>query len=183
MKKKVIAVFVFLLLFCGVFAQEFSAGMYDFGKFELGEFSEYAFCGIGGGFCGEYTLPVNLMFPLGLSSRLECSGTITKSDSCLRNCVDLGARIGIWIRVPISKYFALQPELGYGTLLHFAKIEKEHVYKDQSLEISSALRCSSEDLIQRRTELEVAPFYLVSPENGYAIHELGLRLGAVHKFN
>lgn len=93
------------------------------------------------------------------------------------------ASVGAWIRFPLTSTLVLQPELDYGITLHGISVESGYtnapdgIFTDQHIQVAVGLR-----YLLKNIEIELAPMYTFSAEDGEALNEIGFRAGVIYRF-
>lgn len=157
--------------------------------FAFGDWADFAVMNFGFGGLVEFNLPFILPknLDVGISGHLDWAHNVPKTDSTLNYCEDFKLTGGVYLRVPFmlgSQAFALQPEIGGGTVLHNAKGKNgsyaKGAYLDGVFQAALGLRYILPVKALEEFEFELAPIYTYSPEkNNFSISNVGYRISAV----
>lgn len=160
----------------------------------LGDLSEFVFSTIGGGASVEVGIPLFpsvdnfLLNNFGVSFRTAFNGAIMK-DTNIESLFNMRFILGAYTRIPVGDLVTIVPEIGYGVAVNFPGVRNNNAgivkscYADQIIEVGVGVRFAHENLLNGNLEFEFTPTYTLCPEENNAAHYLGVRIGALYRFN
>ncbi|MBO4630182.1 MAG: hypothetical protein J5687_09565 [Treponema sp.] len=181
MKKFILSMF-FICLFSPAFSLAIQLNFSNL--WSTGIWSDSVALSLGGGGGVEYTLPLELEnCDCGVQFKAEYLYVIPKQAGT-DSFSDISILPGLFVSLPFkleSVNLSLHPELGYGVVLHNAKVDgHKKLYVDQMIYLAMPLRLSFLGLPQ--LELDAGPVYTFTFEKKSVLTQAGCRAGLVWRF-
>lgn len=144
----------------------------------FGEMKNY----INGNFGGGVSTELDILPFLGAGIFVDGNINPVISEK-LKSVWNLHAGAKLYGRFNVISDLYLQPELGYGVILYFPQKAANitgnlnKCYADQLIQIGVGIRYAPQSILNGALEIEICPYYILSPENGAVNNFAGGRIG------